>query len=63
MTRSVGFVLSYDFKNVILSPSKWTYFHNLHYVMDVVNDVKYSRKSVNTRVVINRGSYTSGHFI
>ena len=49
MTTSVRFVLSYDF-----IAFKMDIFSMKIYIVvtDVVNDVTYSRKSVNTRVVI-----------
>ena len=55
MTTSVRFVLSYDFLNTFFITFKVDMFPmkliNI-VVTDVVNDVTYSRKSVNTRVVI-----------
>ena len=57
MTTRVRFVLSYDFLNTLytlLSPLKVDIFPmkiNI-VVTDVVNDLTYFRKSVNTRVVI-----------
>ena len=53
MTTSVRFVLSYDFKynfigfKMVIFPMKINIV-----VTDIVNDVTYSRKSVNTCVVI-----------
>ena len=57
MTTRVRFVLSYDFNNRILSPWKWTYFLMKIYIVvtDVVNDVTYTSKSVNTQ---NSNQYT-----
>ena len=51
MTTSLRFVLSYDFLNRILSPVKVDIFpmkFNI-VVVDVVNDITYSRKSVKYR--------------
>ena len=51
MPTNVRFVLSDDFQNRILSSAKRTRKFYMIVVTDVVNDVTYSRKSVNTRVV------------
>ena len=54
MTTSVRFVLSYDILNTILLPLQWIIFPRKisTVVTDVVNDITYSRKSVNTCAVM-----------